>query len=374
MNKLAVVEYLRAGGTLESLKKKPYCLKIQERGNLVLLKYNQIDSEFNEPICRECRGLILEKGTWIPVCFPFTKFFNINEPFADTVNGKLYIYQKIDGLLAKVWHYRGHWYLSSNGGLDAREVTVNNNINFYDLFIKALTTYNLTWDSFVAALDTNYTYMFELATQDSQVIIPYEGYHIFYLGQRNINTYIEEYKPMQIVENVKTYSFSNIDEILVASKDLPNDEEGYVVRDSQWHRVKVKNPTYFMLRHLVANGKPDFLKYYLDNNTDELLAYFPQYQKNIEELKMAFTVLKFAANRYHEVLSEYYGRDRHTFSAAIKKKNIPSFMQPYLFLTYTDNDLTWEQYTSDFGYNEWKRILEKVEKYGHIDDITCGTN
>lgn len=363
MVKLAVVKYLQSGGTLDSLKEKPYYLKIQERDNFVLLKYNQIDSDFNEPICRECRGLILEKNTWMPVCFPFTKFFNINEPFADTIDGKLYIYQKIDGSLAKVWNYHGHWHLSSNGGLDAREVIVNDNVNFYELFIKALLTYNLTWDSFVNTLDPNYTYMFELATQDNQIIIPYEGYHIFYLGQRNINTYEEEYKPMNTIENVKSYSFDSINDVLAASKELPNDEEGYVVRDSQWHRIKVKNPTYFMLHHLAANGKPDFLKYYLDNNTDELLSYFPQYSKDFYHLEATLDILEFTANQYHKILSEYYREDRRTYAAIIKEKEIPNYLQPYLFLTYTDHNLSWKQYTDNFSYNEWKRLLDKVENY-----------
>ena len=106
MMNLEVVKYLRSGKPLASLAGAPYHLKIQERDNLVLLKYSQIESDFNIKICRECRGIILDKRTWEPVCFPFTKFFNMGEPYDDTVDGKLHVYQKIDGSLAKVCSWK----------------------------------------------------------------------------------------------------------------------------------------------------------------------------------------------------------------------------------------------------------------------------
>ena len=46
----------------ELLSSDPYYINIKEDDNYVLLKYSQIDSDFNEQICRECRGLILSKN------------------------------------------------------------------------------------------------------------------------------------------------------------------------------------------------------------------------------------------------------------------------------------------------------------------------
>ena len=75
----------------ELLKEAPYFLKIQESEepgweNLVLFKYDQIHSDFSEPICRECRGLVLEKGTWKVVRAAFWKFFNLGESNADEID------------------------------------------------------------------------------------------------------------------------------------------------------------------------------------------------------------------------------------------------------------------------------------------------
>ena len=60
----------------ELISEKPYCIKVTEKEGLVCFKYSQIDSDFNEPLVRECRGIILEKDTWNVVAYAFNKFFN----------------------------------------------------------------------------------------------------------------------------------------------------------------------------------------------------------------------------------------------------------------------------------------------------------
>ncbi|MBP5785213.1 MAG: hypothetical protein J6W16_06495, partial [Methanobrevibacter sp.] len=49
------------------LSEKPYCLIISREQwngmNLIMFKYNMINSDFNEPIVKECRGLILDEDT-----------------------------------------------------------------------------------------------------------------------------------------------------------------------------------------------------------------------------------------------------------------------------------------------------------------------
>ena len=65
------------------LSEKPYCLTMSREQwngmNLLMLKYSQVDSDFNEVIVRECRGLILNEDTNEIVSFPFTKFGNFGE-------------------------------------------------------------------------------------------------------------------------------------------------------------------------------------------------------------------------------------------------------------------------------------------------------
>ena len=360
---LKIVEYLRGGNSLDSLKKEPYCLKIQEVDNFVLLKYDQINSDLGLQLVRECRGIILERDTWTPVCFPFTKFFNIDEPHAAKLNGRIHVYQKVDGSLCKVWNYNGEWHLSSNGSIDAAATEFNSNINFFELFKRCLKEYNLTWEQFTINLDPSYTYMYEMATQDNRVVIPYQGYHLYYLGQRNIHTYQEEYVPTTQVENVKVYSFEKVEDVMAAAKELPNDEEGYVVRDDNWNRVKVKNPTYFMLHNLAMNGSPNFLKYYVENEMDEFLSYFPEYKGEFKEIERKMNWIASQADVCHLMLLELdgYSLERKDFAAKINEV-APDYFRPFLFKTYSNSDYTWHDFVSNFTYHDWEKLFKKVFK------------
>ena len=83
----------------ELLSNAPYNLKISYKNGLYCFKYNQISSNFNNPIVCEARGLILDSKTFEVVCCPFFKFFNIDEPHAakiDWENG-VSVSEKIDG-------------------------------------------------------------------------------------------------------------------------------------------------------------------------------------------------------------------------------------------------------------------------------------
>ena len=48
----------------ELLTQEPYNLKISEDGPYVMFKYDQIRSDFNNPIVREARGIIFRKGAY----------------------------------------------------------------------------------------------------------------------------------------------------------------------------------------------------------------------------------------------------------------------------------------------------------------------
>ncbi len=359
---LKIQQYLRQGNSLNSLRAEPYNLIVKEEGNLAIIKYNQISSDFSEEMVREARGIIFYKPTWDVVCYPFEKFFNYGEPNADKLDeSELHIYQKIDGSLAKVWYFEGAWRLSSNGVIDASEVVMNDGINFQSLFMRALSTYKLNWPEFTSTLDKNYTYMYELATPDNKVVVSYDKYMLFYLGQRNNYTYQEEYHPDARIDNVKVYNFNSIEEIINAASELPNSEEGYVVRDKNWNRVKIKNPVYFMLHKLANNGKPDLVQYVIEHNEDELLAYFPEYRRDIAKLKDKFRLLEHKAHTYVHIMERYYEMSRADFAKCVFRGGVPVYFQSYVFKTYENHKLTWREYTRDWNVYDWKRILERAE-------------
>ena len=144
----------------ELLTQEPYFLKIKEDGPYVIFNYDQIRSDFNNPIVREARGIIFRKGEWNnPVCWAFNKFFNVQESFADEIDwSTAFVTEKVDGSLIKVW-WDGDWKVSTNGCIDAWKAELNNIkiSNFGVYFQYALKNYYTSFEDFVRGLETQYT-------------------------------------------------------------------------------------------------------------------------------------------------------------------------------------------------------------------------
>ena len=84
-NILKLIEFIKNNPNWrEILSQSPYRITIKDDGGFTLLKYSQIDSDFNNEIVRECRRLIIDKN-FNPVCVPFYKFGNYGEPYADNI-------------------------------------------------------------------------------------------------------------------------------------------------------------------------------------------------------------------------------------------------------------------------------------------------
>lgn len=81
----------------EILTNKPYSLKIKRDNGYILFKYDQINSDFSLKVVREARGIIFREKDWKVVCFPFVKFFNVDEIYADKIDwNNCKVQEKID--------------------------------------------------------------------------------------------------------------------------------------------------------------------------------------------------------------------------------------------------------------------------------------
>ena len=97
---LHAVAFLRAHGLAElAARFAVRGVRHPKYPNLILLKYNQIESPMAEPVVQECRGLILDEAAdWRVVSFPYVKFFNYAEPLAAAIDwATAQVYEKLDG-------------------------------------------------------------------------------------------------------------------------------------------------------------------------------------------------------------------------------------------------------------------------------------
>lgn len=292
---LKVLEFIKAHKNWEELlSQAPYYIKVYRDvmfdHNLVMLKYNQLDSDFNEEIVRECRGLILDEDSLEPVCVPFYKFGNYGESYCPEIDWEsAVILEKRDGSLIKVVKLDGNYLISTNGCIDAFKAMMPDDIlcpykSYGDLFMKAM-------GNRLSSLKEGFTYMFELTSPYNRVVVPYDDLEIALIGIRD-NKSLQEQLICNSIELPfklpKRYMFNTLEECIKSAHSLPYSEEGYVVVDKHFNRVKIKSLEYVNVHHLRGEGamtEKRILDIIRQNEIAEYLIYFPEYKELFDEYK-----------------------------------------------------------------------------------------
>lgn len=326
-NKLEIVDFIKNNPDWETkLQEKPYCITISRDKmfgiNLIMFKYNQIDSDFSEKICIESRGIILNEDTLEPVTVPFFKFGNVGEGWVKDIDwSTARTTQKIDGSLIKVVRIGNNLLISTNGTIDAYKAPLQEQIgcyykNFGELFESAIRNQfydKIDWDSFpvplmdkeirTACMDLfkdnileGKTYMFELVSPFNRVVVPYKETKAYFIGIRDNNTLREEFFGNHEFSNIfdcpKIYNLNTLDDCIKATREMPWDEEGYVAMDSEFNRVKIKSPSYIAIHHL--KGECGVMSYrraieiVRSNEIEEICSYFEEFRKDLNDCKSRF--------------------------------------------------------------------------------------
>ena len=260
----------------EQLSNDPYRIKIKRSDGLIIFSYG-IEADFRIDIVRECRGIILDEAdNYKPVCVPFFKFGNYGEPYSDDIDwNTARVLEKIDGSLIKVWYHKGCWRVSTNNTIDAKSAKTNNREDtFLNVFHKAWTN---TGKQF-SELNPDYTYMFELVSPQTRIVIPYTETKLYHTGTRDINS-LQEINVDIGIEKPKEYSISTIEACINAAKNLDRYHEGFVVVDSHWRRIKLKSPIYLAIHHILNNisSEKRIIDLIISGEDAEVVAYFPEY-------------------------------------------------------------------------------------------------
>lgn len=288
--------FLRTIGSVLDLQKR-YNINVKLHDSypqLHLFKYDQRKSPFNEPIVRECRGIILDADNdWAIVCRPYDKFFNYEEPEAHDIDwSTARCYEKLDGSLMTLYHYDDKWHVSSSGVPDASgnlpPTVYKSDMTFRDLFWQVWGELNYQLPE-----DTSKCYIFELMTPLNQVIVPQKSNQIILHGVRCMETMAEHtpesYTDIYGWQVVKSYDIGDVDLMVQHIKDCdPMLTEGRVVCDHRFHRIKIKGRQYVIMAHTSAKGSSfsdkDIISIIQRNEADEFLANYPEHLARFDQL------------------------------------------------------------------------------------------
>ena len=218
--------------------------------------------------------------------------------------------------IIKLWHDDDLWHISTNGMIDAFETDLQLPTeefkSFGELFKVAAANTCGSYSDLLDKLDQDYTYIFELTSPWNRVVVPYSSTTITHLGSRNLITGQEENIDLGI-KKPKEYSFGTFDEAVANAAALPFSQEGYVVVDKDWHRVKVKGTEYVACHRL--RGESFTTKRAIDlallNEQSEFLSYFPEYKPAVDRVIAGLNKIRdFISRKEKELTAQVFATQK----------------------------------------------------------------
>ena len=408
----------------KKLKDKPYCITIKSpkyNKDWYMFSYSQFDSDFYNDVVKCCRGTVLEvKGKLFkrirPICLPFKKFGNYGEGYCDPIDVEsATIREKIDGILVKCSVIDGETYWFTNNGFDWTmkfgtdfsfddgEEATKLAENFGDLLeyalyrkmdipkftvvgkyrdiTKSLNRIYKMENSWLSKIPNNYTLCFELVSPRNRIICKYPETKVVFLFARD-NITGREFTPEEMAahynipyETPKVYdckTLKDTQEMLKSFKGL--EQEGVVVCDKYFHRVKMKCDSYLQLKYAVDNDKPKVIfKAVVEKSTDDLLVALPTLKESVDKMTDDIKNFKESYKKFYEFLQLKGVEDKKTFALYVNANR----NDPLKKLAFNASSQTAEQIADKFitdcamksskGYREYlnvKALLDN-EEYLH---------
>lgn len=317
--KLLVQGFLEADGTLGDLVQS-YTIKNRRHGkyeNLVLLKYG-IDAAFMNPMVRECRGIILDEArSWAVVSRAFDKFGNHGEGYVPEIDwSTARVQEKLDGSLCVLYHYDGAWHVATSGSPDASGDVQRAGSHQPDAFTKGYSFADYFWDTFKSEggklpEPSDLCYAFELMGPANRIVVVHEKPWLRLLAVRNRATgeqfWPEDRSADVNIAPVRSFPLTNLDEITASFEHIsPVSQEGYVVVDGNFNRVKIKHPGYVALHHAKDGmGPKAFVQIARTGEVGEVLSAFPEFQPLIAEARGRYESLLASVKSDYERLKHH---------------------------------------------------------------------
>lgn len=304
---MEVVKYLKEHGIEQLEKEFNIRVRIYGDNDLFVLNYSQLNSPSQQPIVKECRSLILDKNFDV-VSRSFDRFFNLNEKPCSTFSFEqdMKLYEKIDGSIINIYFFDGKWNVGTKSAAFGEFASSRTkNISFYENVLNTLNCNDNQFQNFFNQFDKDYTYIFEFASLDNQVIKRYLEPKISLLAIRNKKS--GEYLfgsdfDKQLIQ-FKTFGFSSpteykinsIDDIYSHLKQLKGFDEGFVLYKNGCPIAKIKTLSYVTLSLIKSEQGPtleNLSKIIIVGEESEFLTYYPDLSERVFELKNRYETNK----------------------------------------------------------------------------------
>lgn len=371
----------------ERLSKYPFFIHIKKDGDLAIFNYNLIASEaieengeemiaridFTIPEVQESRGIIINHKKCEVVCWPFRKFGNFGESYVDNIDWKsASVQEKVDGSIMKLWFDKRPehrlWRISTNGVIDAFTCKSQFGNVYGEMFLEASRKQNLDLEK----LDVDNTYIFELVGPFNRVVVEYPETMIYHTGTRNNITGQEQETDIGIIKP-KKYKLTSLEDCIEAAKALNTintdnrfdvQQEGFVVVDANFNRIKIKSPQYVAVHHAFNGGilsRKRAMDMILENEDEEYLTYFPEYKTLFDTLKDGMKKTQDVIEKYCEQAMSVYKKNNYSrkeFATTFGKDKLFYFAMQYVF-----GEQPLSQVSHRLSRKSWLKWIETIDNY-----------
>ncbi len=348
----------------ESILTDKYKIKIVKDGALASLKYDQIESPMAEPIVQQCRGMVVDTERRKVIAWPYNKFWNMGETLADEIEwSTARVQEKLDGsLMILYWNYpENRWCVASSGHPTAGGSYGSKDLTFREAFWSVARIQNID----VAALNPEITYMLELCDAPNRVVVRHDKPRLVLHGARFLATgeelasYRIDIEAMSAgIEMVSEFPIRSATEALSAVEVLdPIQQEGFVVVDGHFNRVKIKSPRYVILHHMKGDSTPRrAIELWQTGETSELLTHFPEMSEAILPIHEALDLL---AQRAVDLFSANYPQPtRKEFALRVKDSPVATVL--FKMIDREPSLDTAKSILRNLGISALERMLESV--------------
>lgn len=341
----------------EKLLDKPFSLKnivnVLYHKDWYMFNYNLFESDLSNRVVKSCRGTILEispdRSVVKVVCLPYYKFFNYADVNGDTIDwNTAKVRNKADGQLIKMFKYEGQNYWCTNGSpnvetpLDYTDEKIH---NYKELLFEAIRK-DLKQPTVAAWSDDNgnfyckdidwvnkvpdgWTLMFELTSPYNRIIVEYKEIKLWFHGARDENSI--EHDPEEIAERFgipyeipKQFDFKNFDQAFEAIKNWKGlENEGLVVCDADFHRVKVKCDDYLKVKFIRDVSTPKGIFWIVISEEYDDLASHPEIQELAEKQKDELLEVMNKFRKLHKEITDARSRfeDQKSYALWVNKEH-----------------------------------------------------
>lgn len=354
----------------ERLKSAPFNLKsvtpCPYHEGWWMLVYNLFRSELSNPIVKQCRGTVVDEDGNI-ICAPYLKFFNYGDAYADEIDwSTAVVREKIDGQLIKMFRYDGQTYWVTNGGWNPECLELSYQSPFENG--KSLLEFAIGDSGWCDNVPDGWTLMFELTSPYNQIICEYSEPKLWFHGCRNNEG--EEVTPLEAVirfrlnydipKIIPSRSISELTELLNTWNGM--EQEGVVVCDRNWHRIKIKCKDYLKLKFEKCLNSPKTLwKLWAEGEWDDMYGEAKEkiikFNDEVNELLHLFSFF-YGYTQYRKTnLKKTFDNEREirkSFAQDLISNHEKSPFLKYMFLAY---DRTLPEFNESILYKfrtSWK--------------------